>query len=187
MYIVRRLLWGVLTVVLTAFFAYGIIRLLRPELYGGQSLFWGTWHDVDRAVFRLTLGDPEIREMWLDGLWADVFLLAGGAAVAVAFGVAGGMWCASRPRSRAARALESVAMLLLCTTPGRALGADGAREGRLAPACRAPARGAVGVRHRRVAVRGVGADPRHEHRARRGDLLRARVLPAPAAGAGTEP
>jgi peptide/nickel transport system permease protein len=116
-YLFRRLLWGVFTVLVTAFFAYGIIRLLRPELYGGQSLLAGTWRDVDRAVFQLTLGDPEIREQWLDGMWADLFLLAGGAIVAVLFGVGGGMWCASRPRSRAARAMESAAMFLLCTPP----------------------------------------------------------------------
>jgi len=67
-YIARRLLWGVATIVLTACFAYGLIRLLRPETYGGgENLFVGTWHDVDRAVFHLTLGDPELREMWLDG------------------------------------------------------------------------------------------------------------------------
>ena len=116
-YLFRRVLWGVFTVLVTAFFAYGIIRLLRPELYGGQDLLAGTWRDVDRAVFQLTLGDPEIREQWLDGMWADLFLLAGGAVVAVVFGVGGGMWCASRPRSRGARAMESAAMFLLCTPP----------------------------------------------------------------------
>ena len=117
-YLVRRLLWAVATIVLTACFAYGLIRLLRPEAYGGgENLFVGTWHDVDRAVFHLTLGDPELREKWLAGLWADVFLVAGGAIVAVLFGVAGGVWCASRPRSRAARAVESAAMLFLCTPP----------------------------------------------------------------------
>jgi peptide/nickel transport system permease protein len=117
-YLVRRLLWAVATIVLTACFAYGLIRLLRPETYGGgENLFVGTWHDVDRAVFHLTLGDPEIRDTWLDGLWADVFLVAGGAVAAVVLGVAGGIWCASRPRSRSARALEAVAMLFLCTPP----------------------------------------------------------------------
>jgi peptide/nickel transport system permease protein len=117
-YVARRLLWGVATIVLTACFAYGLIRLLRPENYGGgENLFIGTWHDVDRAVFQLTLGDPELREMWLEGLWADVFLLAGGAISAVVLGVAGGIWCASRPRSRSARALESFAMFFLCTPP----------------------------------------------------------------------
>ena len=80
-YIVRRLLWAVATIVLTACFAYGLIRLLRPENYGGENLFAGTWHDVDRAVFHVTLGDAELREMRLDGLWADVLLVAGGAIV----------------------------------------------------------------------------------------------------------
>jgi peptide/nickel transport system permease protein len=117
-FLFRRLLWAVVTVVLTACFAYGLIRVLRPETYGGgENLFVGTWHDVDRAVFHLTLGDPELREMWLDGLWADVFLLAGGAIAAVLLGVSGGIWCATRPRSRSARALESTAMLFLCIPP----------------------------------------------------------------------
>ncbi len=36
--------------VLTAFFAYGIIRLLRPDDYGGGlGLLAGTWQDVDRG------------------------------------------------------------------------------------------------------------------------------------------
>jgi peptide/nickel transport system permease protein len=116
-YVIRRLLWGVGTVVVTAFFAYGIIRLLRPDMYGGQGLLAGTWQDVDRSVFHLTLGDPYLREMWLDGMWADVFLLAGGALAAVALGVAGGLWCATRPRTRSARAVEAVAMVFLCTPP----------------------------------------------------------------------
>jgi peptide/nickel transport system permease protein len=117
-YLARRLLWAAATVILTACFAYGLIRLLRPETYGGgENLFVGTWHDVDRAVFHLMLGDPELRELWLDGLWADVFLLAGGAATAVGLGVAGGLWCATRPRMPSARALESAAMFFLCTPP----------------------------------------------------------------------
>ena len=41
-------------------------------------------------------------------------LLAGGVAFAIAFGVLGGLWCASRRRSRSARALEWVATVLYC-------------------------------------------------------------------------
>jgi peptide/nickel transport system permease protein len=116
-FVARRVAFGVLTVFLTACFAYGAIRVLQPEIYGGESVISGTWHDVDSAVFHLTLGDPGIKQDWLDGLWADLFLLAGGAIVAVVIGVAGGMWCAARPRSRASRALEACAMFFLCTPP----------------------------------------------------------------------
>ena len=113
-YIVRRLLWAAGTVVLTAFFAYGVIRLLRPELHPGESVLAGTWRDVNRALFHLTLGDPEIHAKWIDGIAADLYLLAGGLVVALGVGVAGGIWCATRARSRGGRAVESAALFFLC-------------------------------------------------------------------------
>ena len=48
----RRLLWAAGTLVLTAFFAYGMIRLLRPELYPGEALVGGTVREVRRALLR---------------------------------------------------------------------------------------------------------------------------------------
>ena len=117
-FLARRFLFGALTLLLTAFFAFGVIRLLRPELYGGQNLVTGTWRDIEEVFLHLTIGgDPTIKQDWLDGMWADLFLLAGGAASAVILGVAGGLWCAIRPRTRASRALEGSAMLFLCTPP----------------------------------------------------------------------
>jgi peptide/nickel transport system permease protein len=120
-HLVRRLLIAAGTVVLTAFFAYGTIRLLRPELYRGEALVPGLWSDVERALLHLDLGEscmfvgcPPLKRMWLDGVWADLFLLAGGVVVAVVLGVAGGVWCAARPRSRSGRAVEAVAMVFLC-------------------------------------------------------------------------
>jgi peptide/nickel transport system permease protein len=59
-------------------------------------------------------GCPPIKRLWLDGIWVDLMLLAGGVAFAIAFGVLGGLWCASRRRTPSARALESVAAVLYC-------------------------------------------------------------------------
>jgi peptide/nickel transport system permease protein len=121
-FLVRRLFYAVMTVIATAFFAYGIIRVLRPELYPGEATLGGLWGDVSRALLHLDLGEscmfvgcPPLKRMWLDGLWADLFLLAGGVAAGLVLGVLGGLWCAARPRSRASRALESVAMLFYCS------------------------------------------------------------------------
>jgi peptide/nickel transport system permease protein len=121
-FLVRRVLFAALTLVLTAFFAYGLIRVLRPELYEGQGLSHGVWHDVTRALLHLDLGRscmffgcPPLKRMWLDGIWADLFLLAGGVVAGLGLGLLGGTWCAARPRSRAARGLEALAMVFYCS------------------------------------------------------------------------
>src|SRR4051795_13088792 len=100
MFLLRRLAFAVGTVVLTAFFAYGLIRLLRPELFPGDTLAAGTWNDVELALLHRDFGGscmfagcPPIRRMWEDGVWADLFLLTGGLVVAIVFGLAGGVFC----------------------------------------------------------------------------------------------
>jgi peptide/nickel transport system permease protein len=120
-FLLRRLLFAAGTVIGTAFLAYGLIRLLRPELYSDYAPVHGVVSDVDRALLHLDFGGacmftgcPPIKRLWLDGIWVDLMLLAGGVAFAVVFGVLGGLWCASRRRTRSARALESVAMVLYC-------------------------------------------------------------------------
>jgi peptide/nickel transport system permease protein len=117
-FLIRRVAFGAVTVFLTACFAYGMIRLLRPETYGGgQNLFVGTWQDVDRELLHLGMGGPDLKRDWVAGRLVDIYLLAGGVLFAVGFGVGGGLWCAARPRSRASRAFEAVAMLFLCAPP----------------------------------------------------------------------
>jgi peptide/nickel transport system permease protein len=117
-FLLRRLLFAAGTLFLTACFAYGMIRLLRPETYGGgQNLVAGTWQDVNQALLHLGMGGPDLKREWRAGLWADIYLLAGGVAVALGFGVSGGLWCAARPRTRASRAMEAVAMIFLCAPP----------------------------------------------------------------------
>jgi peptide/nickel transport system permease protein len=115
-FLVRRLVWAAATVVLTAFFAYGIIRVLRPDRYPpGASVIGGTWADVRDALFRFTLGEDYVHEEFVRGFAADLYLLAGGLVVAVGLGIAGGIFCAARDRSRSARAVEGAAVLFLCT------------------------------------------------------------------------
>ena len=115
-FLLRRLLWAAATVVLTAFFAYGIIRLLRPDRYPpGASVIGGTWTDVEDALFHFTLGEDYVHEEFVRGFAADLYLLAGGLVVAVGLGIAGGIYCAARDRSPSARAVEGAAVFFLCT------------------------------------------------------------------------
>ena len=115
-FLVRRVVFAVLTVIATAFFAYGIIRLLRPDRYPpGDSVIGGTWRDVEDALFRFTLGEDYVHEEFARGFAADLYLLAGGLVVAVGLGIAGGIYCAARDRSRSARAVEGAAVFFLCT------------------------------------------------------------------------
>jgi peptide/nickel transport system permease protein len=120
-FFLRRLFYAAGTLILTAFFAYGTMRALRPEQYPGQATVAGLFSDVDRALLHLDFGGacmfpgcPSVRGLWLAGIWVDLSLLAGGVVFAIAFGVLGGLWCASRRRSRSARALEWVTTLLYC-------------------------------------------------------------------------
>jgi peptide/nickel transport system permease protein len=120
-FVLRRLLFAAGTVILTAFFAYGTMRALRPEQYPGQATVADLFSDVDRALLHFDFGGacmfagcPPIKRLWLDGIWADLLLLSGGVVFAVAFGVLGGLWCASRPRSRSSRAMEGFASVLYC-------------------------------------------------------------------------
>jgi peptide/nickel transport system permease protein len=121
-FLVRRLTLAIAVVVTVAVVAYGMVRVLRPDIYGGEDLLPGLASDLERAFGRLDFGEscglpgcPVIRELWLDGLAADLCLLVGGLCFGVVAGVAGGVLCATRPRSPASRALEGAATLAYCT------------------------------------------------------------------------
>ena len=55
-FLLRRLAFAAGTVILTAFAAYGLIRLLRPELYTDYAPVHGLFSDVDRALLHLDFG-----------------------------------------------------------------------------------------------------------------------------------
>ncbi len=121
LFVLRRLALGVLVVLATAVFAYGGIRLLRPDLYAGEPWLSGTWRDVRDALLRQELGEacmyagcPRLRDLWARGVVADLQLLAGGLVLGVAIGLAAGSWCAARARGRASRVVQAVALVFYC-------------------------------------------------------------------------
>jgi peptide/nickel transport system permease protein len=102
--------------------AYGGMRALRPEEYGGTGLITGLRGDLDRALLHFDFGEacmfigcPQVHDLWVRGYAADLWLLGGGLLFGVVGGVSAGVWCVTRWRSPGARALESAAMLALCT------------------------------------------------------------------------
>jgi ABC-type dipeptide/oligopeptide/nickel transport system permease component len=113
------MIFAAVCVVAVIVIAYGMMRALRPELYPGEGLVEGTWSDLERALLHFDFGGacmfvgcPPIRDLWLRGYGADLWLLGGGFVIGIAGGVTGGVWCAMRPRTLSARMLEAAAMLL---------------------------------------------------------------------------
>jgi peptide/nickel transport system permease protein len=117
----RRLAFAPIVLVVVTAVTYGVPRLLSPHLFPGESFVAGVAHDLDRVFFHLDFGCatlfrgcPEIRDLWLDGLWWDLWLLAGGVVIGAVSGILAGVWCSRRPRSLRARALEASAMVAYC-------------------------------------------------------------------------
>ena len=107
-----------MVLVAVAVIDYGIYRVLRPDFYPGDTLLGGLAHDLDRAFLHFDFGRacphpgcPPVRTLWARSWTADVYLLVGGLALGLAGGIAGAVFCASRPRSRATRVVESVGVL----------------------------------------------------------------------------
>jgi peptide/nickel transport system permease protein len=108
--------------VTVAVIAYGGLRLLRPDYYPGENFFAGLRGELERAFLHLDFGEacmytgcPPIRELWVAGIGADLWLLAGAAVLGIAGGLLGGTYVTTHPRSVGALALEWLAMLAFCT------------------------------------------------------------------------
>jgi peptide/nickel transport system permease protein len=76
-------------------------------------------HRLERVFFHLDFGVscaypgcPAITVLWGRTWLADVYLLLGGLALGVTTGLAAAVFCATRPRSLAARAIETLALIL---------------------------------------------------------------------------
>jgi ABC-type dipeptide/oligopeptide/nickel transport system permease component len=81
-------------------------------------MFGNLWHQLDRAFLHFDFGRacsqpgcPPVRKLWARSWQADVYLLADSLVLGVAGGLAGAVFCATRPRSIATRTVESLGML----------------------------------------------------------------------------
>jgi peptide/nickel transport system permease protein len=117
----RRLAFAPVVLVIVAALTYGTPRVLRPELYPGQTVLGGVLDDLDRAFLHFDFGVacgwrgcPQITDMWDRGVAWDLWLLSGGLIIGVVAGVGAGLWCAGRPRTLPARLLEATSVVLVC-------------------------------------------------------------------------
>jgi len=115
---VRRFFFAAVVLLVVAVIDYGIYRAFRPEFYPGESQLGGLADDLSGAFFHFDFGDacsfpgcPSVREIWARSWAADLYLLAGGLVIGVLAGTAGAVFCAARPRSLAARAVEAAGTL----------------------------------------------------------------------------
>ena len=87
----RRILFAPVVLVAVAVVMYGSLRILRPDLFPGDSLPGGIVHDLDRGLLHLDLGCAPpggtgsrakasgtcmpVRVLWQRGMAADIWLL----------------------------------------------------------------------------------------------------------------
>jgi len=120
-FIVGRGLAALVVVVVTTALTHAMLRILRPDVFRGDGrALPGAVVDFLGSVFlRFDLGrapsesNLPVRQVILQGLPADVALLAGGIVLGALAGVAGGIVCAARPRTLAARTVEVLAAVAL--------------------------------------------------------------------------
>jgi peptide/nickel transport system permease protein len=97
------------------------VNLLRPDLRGGDDRFVlvALADYLQHAFLHFDFGQSftsrrEVSDLIRQGLPADLSLLGGALVFGLASGIAGGAYCAARPRTKRARLLESSAALALC-------------------------------------------------------------------------
>jgi peptide/nickel transport system permease protein len=120
--LVLRLLQVAGVVIMVTAVTWLCFRLLRPEFFAADDrhVLVQLGDYMQRAFLHLDLGtswenpQPQVMDLVRDGLPADLWLLGGGLAFGIVTGIAAGAYVASRPRSGAARLIETVAMFFLC-------------------------------------------------------------------------
>ena len=114
---------GLIAVVVVAVSGTWLLaHVLRPNRFPptDRPLLPGLADYLQRAFLHFDLGNSTgvgrrpVSELVLQGLPADLWLLAGAILFGVAAGLAGGVVCAARPGSAAAKALQAAALVFLC-------------------------------------------------------------------------
>jgi len=98
------------------------VNALRPDLRAGDDRFIlvGLGDYLQSAFLHFDFGvartgsNRQVEDLIREGLPVDISLLAGGLAVGLLAGIAGGAFCAARAGTVSARALETAAALFMC-------------------------------------------------------------------------
>jgi peptide/nickel transport system permease protein len=121
-FVLTRLLSVAAVVVMVTAVTWLCIHLLRPEQFAfdDRSLIVQLGDYLNRAFLHFDLGhswernQPAVADMLRQGLPADLWLLFGGLAFGILVGVTAGAFVGARPRTAAARLIETGAMFCLC-------------------------------------------------------------------------
>ena len=121
----KLLLRGVVSVVVVVVGVTALIWLainaLRPDLRAGdhRMIFVALLDYLQNAFLHFDFGTSstsrrEVSELLRQGLPADLSLLCGALVFGLGTGIAGGAYCAARPRTKTTRALQGAAALFMC-------------------------------------------------------------------------
>jgi peptide/nickel transport system permease protein len=121
----KLILRGIASVVVVVVFVTALtwlaINALRPDLRAGDDRFilvsLGDY--LQRAFLHFDFGQSftsrrEVSDLIRQGLPADLSLLGGALVFGLVAGVAGGAYCAARPRTKGSRLLEATAAVCMC-------------------------------------------------------------------------
>ena len=120
-FVVRRTAAALTVLVGASLCCFLTFHVLRPDMFDGRGSFGSQlWDFLDRTFVHAdlgrswTIGHRRVTEMVLEGLPADISLLAGGIVIGTLAGIAGGAVCAVRPKSLVARGLGLFAAVAVC-------------------------------------------------------------------------
>ena len=121
-FLLRRLATIVFVVVTATALTFVFFRVARPEIYAfdDRSVLTALLDYLDRAFLHFDFGvsfdagNDDIATLIRQRFGADVSLVAGAVVIGVLGGLAGGVVCAARPDTVAARLLYAGATLALC-------------------------------------------------------------------------